>query len=290
MIELDCNYDVTDKMLDIRMSGKSIGFVPTMGCLHDGHLSLVRNSVEKCDFTVASIFVNPTQFSINEDFDNYPNTYPADKKLLESLNVDLLYTPTEDTLYSDDFSTWVIEDDISKSLCGQTRPTHFKGVLTIVAKLFNIVQPDFAFFGQKDFQQSVLIKKMVEDLNFPIDIVVCPIIRESDGLAMSSRNFYLNDDERKDALLLSKILFTIEKAFQDGETDVRKFISMKDKILEDANPSNLAIEYFEFLNPNTLKQLSKNNKSVLVAIAGKCGATRLIDNIILTDHSKSGGD
>lgn len=281
MIELDCKYELHDTLRDIRMSGRTIGFVPTMGSLHDGHLSLVRNSVEKCDFTVASIFVNPTQFAKNEDLENYPGNYQNDKNLLEKENADLIFYPNEKDMYPADFSTWIIEDDISKELCGLSRPTHFKGVLTIVAKLFNMVQPDYAFFGQKDFQQSVLIKKMVSDLDFPIEIIVCPIVRESDGLAMSSRNFYLNDDERKDALLLSKILFSIEKSFQDGETDVRNFILMKDKVIDDSNPSNLTIEYLKFLNPETLKPLSKNNKSVLVAIAGKCGATRLIDNIIL---------
>ncbi|MCD6216683.1 pantoate--beta-alanine ligase [bacterium] len=281
MIEAFEKEELRNVLWDIRASQKTIGFVPTMGFLHDGHLSLVKNSVEKCDFTVVSIFVNPAQFGPNEDLDNYPRDYEQDKKLLENAKTDLIFYPEKESLYPDGFSTWVVEDKLSKVLCGKSRPTHFKGVLTIVAKLFNIVQPDFAFFGQKDYQQLLLIKKMVKELDFPIEIISCPIVRESDGLAMSSRNKYLSDKERSDSLVLPRIIFEIEKAFQDGESNTKNLISLKDKIISDSNSKNVKLEYFEILNSDNLEPLDKIEKSALVAIAGKCGSTRLIDNIIL---------
>jgi len=281
LIEAFEKEELRNVLWDIRASQKTIGFVPTMGFLHDGHLSLVKNSVEKCDFTVVSIFVNPAQFGPNEDLDNYPRDYEQDKKLLENAKTDLIFYPEKESLYPDGFSTWVVEDKLSKVLCGKSRPTHFKGVLTIVAKLFNIVQPDFAFFGQKDYQQLLLIKKMVKELDFPIEIISCPIVRESDGLAMSSRNKYLSDKERSDSLVLPRIIFEIEKAFQDGESNTKNLISLKDKIISDSNSKNVKLEYFEILNSDNLEPLDKIEKSALVAIAGKCGSTRLIDNIIL---------
>lgn len=281
MIEVFEKEELRNVLIDIRASQKTIGFVPTMGSLHDGHLSLVKNSVEKCDFTVASIFVNPAQFGPSEDLDNYPRNYEQDKKLLENAKVDLIFYPENQSLYPDGFSTWIIEDKVSKVLCGKSRPTHFKGVLTIVAKLFNIVQPDCAFFGQKDYQQLLLIKKMVKDLDFPIEIIPCPIVRESDGLAMSSRNKHLSEKERNDALVLSNILSEIEKAFNDGESSTKNMVSLKDKFLADSNPNSIKLEYFEILNPYNLEALDKIENSALVAIAAKCGTTRLIDNIIL---------
>lgn len=288
MIEASEKAELRNTLRDVRASQKTIGFVPTMGFLHEGHLSLVKNSVEKCDFTVVSIFVNPPQFGKNEDLAKYPCDYDRDKELLENVKADLIFNPAKESLYPDGFSTWVIEDEVSKHLCGKSRPTHFKGVLTIVAKLFNIVLPDFAFFGQKDYQQLLLIKKMVKELDFPIKIISCPIVRESDGLAMSSRNIYLGEKERNDALVLSKILFGIDKAFKDGESDVSVLITLKDKILADSNSKNVKLEYFEILNPENLKPLVKIENSALVAIAGKCGTTRLIDNIILNRSLKKG--
>ncbi len=281
MIEAFEKEKLRSVLQDIRASQKTIGFVPTMGFLHDGHLSLVKNSVEKCDFTVVSIFVNPTQFGPNEDLDNYPCDYDKDKELIENAKADLIFYPEKESLYPDGFSTWIIEDEVSKLLCGKSRPTHFKGVLTIVAKLFNIVLPDYAFFGQKDYQQLLLINKMVRELDFQIEIISCPIVRESDGIAMSSRNKHLSDKERNDALVLSKVLFEIEKVFQDGESDTKSLTSLKDKIISDSNSKNVIIEYFEILNPDNLESLDKIENSALVAIAGKCGSTRLIDNIIL---------
>jgi pantoate--beta-alanine ligase len=281
LIEAFEKEELRNVLRDVRASQRTIGFVPTMGSLHDGHLSLVKNSVEKCDFTVVSIFVNPAQFGPNEDLDNYPRDYQKDKELLENAKTDLIFYPEKETLYPDGFSTWVVEDELSKVLCGKSRPMHFKGVLTIVAKLFNIIQPDFAFFGQKDYQQLLVINKMVRDLDFPIEIISCPIVRESDDLAMSSRNKHLSDKERNDALVLSRILFEIEKAFKNGESNIESLISLKDKIISDSNSKNVKLEYFEILNSDNLEPLDKIEKSALVAIAGKCGSTRLIDNIIL---------
>lgn len=270
------------KIIDgARKSGMTIGLVPTMGCLHDGHLSLVRKSVEDCDYTVASIFVNPTQFAPNEDLDNYPRVYEQDKQLLDDLSVDCVYYPTEESMYPNGFSTWVIEEIISKKLCGRSRPVHFKGVLTIVAKLFNLVQPDLAYFGQKDFQQVVLIRKMVAELEFPCKIVVCPIVRDEDGLAMSSRNRFLSKTERAEALLLSKALFIVKKSFLKGEKSAKALMDIQRGVLNGSGSKNLKLEYFEILDPVTLERIENVEKSAIVAIAGQIGTTRLIDNVLL---------
>ena len=260
-----------------RDEGKKIGFVPTMGALHIGHISLIEVAVADCDFVVVSIFVNPAQFGENEDLDNYPRDYQRDKSLLEEKGTDLIFYPNHETMYPEQFSTWIIEDHCSKSLCGKTRSRHFRGVLTIVAKLFNLVQPNNAYFGQKDYQQAVLIKKMVSELNFPLEIVICPIARESDGLAMSSRNNYLGEDERTDALVLSKTLNHISHLFTDGENAVEKLVSEGKKYFTD-NCGKASLEYLEILDGETLSEINSVKHRSAALIAGNSGATRLIDN------------
>ncbi|MBU1023192.1 pantoate--beta-alanine ligase [bacterium] len=281
MIEVSEKENLRKLVRDARKSGMTIGLVPTMGCLHEGHLSLVRKSVEDCDYTVVSIFVNPAQFGPKEDLNKYPRVYEQDKLLLENLGVDCIYYPTEESMYPNEFSTWVIEDRISNVLCGKSRPGHFKGVLTIVAKLFNLVQPDFVYFGRKDFQQALLIQKMVDELDFPCKIVACPIVREEDGLAMSSRNQYLSETERAEALLLSKTLFMVEESFLKGEKKAETLIDVQKRVLNGCCSENFKLEYFEILDPETLERIETVGKSALVAIAGQVGATRLIDNVLL---------
>lgn len=261
--------------------GFKIGFVPTMGALHDGHLSLVKKSKQDGNFTVVSIFVNPTQFGPNEDLAKYPRTYEKDKELLLSCNTDAIYYPSKESLYPQDFSTWVVEDNISQKLCGKTRKGHFRGVLTIVAKLFLIVMPDIAYFGLKDYQQSVLIKKMVRELNFPIQIEVLPTVRESDGLAMSSRNTYLNADERRDAIIFYRTLQNIERHFNNGERNVKKLLEIGRQYFTE-NSGIAELEYLEILDAENLSNIEDIRERAVVAIGGKVGSTRLIDNIILS--------
>ncbi len=264
-----------------KRKAKIVGFVPTMGALHEGHLSLVRRARKECDFVVVSIFVNPTQFGPQEDFSRYPRNFKQDKLLLEKEGVDLVFYPTVSTMYPQQFSTYVEETSLSKYLCGKYRPGHFKGVCTVVAKLFNIVQPDVAYFGQKDFQQAQIIKRMVRDLNFPIKIKVLPIVREKDGLAMSSRNYYLTPSQRKKASFLYQALLLAKKFIQRGERDS----SYLKKELENFIKRNIPeakIDYIAFVSPSTLKDIDKITKGkVLVALAVHVGKARLIDNILI---------
>jgi pantothenate synthetase (EC 6.3.2.1) len=265
-------------MLSLKKQGKKIGFVPTMGYLHEGHLSLIRCSKKENDITVVSIFVNPIQFGVNEDFGRYPRDFERDKSLCEKENVDYIFYPSYEEMYPDGFQTYVEVAELSKGLCGDFRPGHFKGVATVVAKLFNIVCPDNAYFGKKDFQQLKVIQRMVKDLNFPVNIVGCPVVREPDGLAMSSRNKYLSDEERESALYISKALFEAKRMFEDGITDpnllkekVRQIISQAKHLKE--------IQYAEIVDSNTLKPVDKVKKSDVLAVAVYIGNTRLIDNI-----------
>ena len=265
-------------MLSLKKQGKKIGFVPTMGYLHEGHLSLIRCSKKENDITVVSIFVNPIQFGANEDFGRYPRDFERDKSLCEKENVDYIFYPSYEEMYPDGFQTYVEVAELSKGLCGDFRPGHFKGVSTVVAKLFNIVCPDNAYFGKKDFQQLKVIQRMVKDLNFPVNVVGCPVVREQDGLAMSSRNKYLSDEERKSALYISKALFEAKRMFEDGITDpnlikerVRQIISQAKHLKE--------IQYAEIVDSNTLKPVDKVKKSDVLAVAVYIGNTRLIDNI-----------
>lgn len=262
-----------------KKQGLTVGLVPTMGYLHEGHQSLIKKAVEENDRVVVSVFVNPIQFAPNEDLETYPRDLEADKRLCDSTGADLIFHPTPDEMYPDGFSTHIQMDNLTKELCGKTRPTHFGGVCTVVGKLFNIVQPDKAYFGQKDAQQLAIIKRMVRDLNFDIEIVGCPIIREPDGLAKSSRNTYLNADERKAALILSKAIKLGEELVADGERNAQTVIkAMTDKI----NTEPLArIDYVNVVDALSIEPLDVVKGEVLVAIAVYIGKTRLIDNFII---------
>jgi len=264
----------------MRNQGKTLGLVPTMGALHEGHLSLVRAARAKTDVATVSIFVNPTQFGPNEDFSRYPRNLESDCALLEREDVNYVFAPSAEEMYPPSgAATWITVEGLSDRLCGKSRPGHFRGVATVVAKLFNVVEPDIAFFGQKDAAQVAVIKRMVRDLNLPVAIEVCPIIRESDGLALSSRNAYLSPDERKMALVLYASLQRAQKAFGDGERDAAKIASEAKKAFVWQPAARL--DYFEVVDPESLEPVDAINKSSLVAVAAYIGNTRLIDNIIL---------
>ena len=256
-----------------------VGFVPTMGFLHQGHLSLVRKAREECDSVVVSIFANPTQFAPDEDFETYPRDISRDKRLLGDENVDVVWIPTVEEMYPDDFQTWVTVEEVTQPLEGSRRPTHFQGVTTIVAKLFNAVRPDRAYFGQKDAQQAVVIKQMVRDLNYPIEIVVCPIVREEDGLAMSSRNTYLDPIERQAALSLSRGLHLAKERFLDGEREAEVLRTAVKHRVEQEKLAQL--EYVSCADPVSLEELEGPVETCLLSMAAKVGKTRLIDNLVL---------
>lgn len=262
----------------IKKEGKTIALVPTMGYLHDGHLSLVKGARKKCDFLVATIFVNPAQFAKSEDLDVYPTDLNRDKKLLQNLAVDAIFLPTILEIYPPHFQTYVEVKELSKNLCGEFRPDHFGGVSTVVAKLFNIVDPDIALFGEKDYQQLILIRQMVDDLNFNIEIIGMPIVREKDGLAMSSRNYYLSSDERVIAGSIYRSLKTGKKLFQEG---VRNVVEIK-KMAQEKIDKEVEIEYLELCDANSLEPLDFIEDKALFAVAAHVGKTRLIDNIILS--------
>lgn len=262
-----------------KSQGKSIGLVPTMGFLHEGHISLINKAAEENDIVVVSIFVNPTQFGPNEDFEDYPRDLSKDMEISQKAGANIIFAPSVNEMYPHDYNTYVEVEKITELLCGSSRPVHFKGVTTVVSKLFNIINPNKAYFGQKDAQQSIVIKRMVQDLNIDIDIEVCPIIRESDGLAKSSRNVYLNTDERKEAIILSESLLTAKNLINSGEHDVT---IIKNKIRDMLNSKPLAnIEYIEILDGVNLDKIKILEGKVLIALAVKFGNTRLIDNIII---------
>ena len=276
--------DIKEKIKKWKKEGYTVGFVPTMGALHLGHASLIKKAKETCDKVVVSVFVNPIQFGPNEDYDKYPRTIEKDCSLCSELGVDIVFAPTPSEMYGQskklsnvDFTFVCPPYSIIDCLCGKSRPGHFDGVATVVMKLFNIVQPDFAFFGQKDAQQLFVLKKMVFDLNLDINIVPCPIVREDDGLALSSRNTYLSENERKDAITISKSLNQIRKSYEQGIDDVQILFDTAISVLS----KNLELEYIEFRNFETFEKVQKVKKNTLVAIAVKAGTTRLIDNIIL---------
>jgi pantoate--beta-alanine ligase len=261
-----------------RQLGKRIGLVPTMGALHEGHLSLVRISNQECDVTIATIFVNPKQFSPNEDLDKYPRTIERDLELLAKLHVPFVFAPTEDQIYPAGFSTYVDPPTVASPLEGASRPHHFRGVATVVLKLFNLVQADAAYFGQKDYQQSLVIRRMVEDLGLPITIRICPIIREHDGLAMSSRNCYLSSQERVQALAISRALDEARQLVDAGERDVHRLHDTLRRVLERAAISS--IEYVQVVDPETLAELDRIEDAAIALIAVQIGKTRLIDNCL----------
>lgn len=262
-----------------RRARKTVGCVPTMGALHDGHRSLVAASVEQCDFTVVTIFVNPSQFAPTEDLDQYPRTFEADCQLCTVAGADLIYAPEVASLYPEGFSTWVTVEGVSATLEGASRPTHFRGVTTIVLKLLNLVQPDVAFFGAKDYQQQTLIRRMVRDLDVPVEIVVCPTVREADGLAMSSRNRYLSPEERRSALVLSQCLALIESRLQGGSTDISKIEA--ECLTQLAATPSVIPDYVQLCDPDTLVHLDCPQPRIVALIAARVGNTRLIDNRVI---------
>lgn len=263
----------------VKAQGKSIGFVPTMGFLHRGHLTLIEKARSENDFVVVSIFVNPTQFGVGEDFETYPRSLERDAALCEQGGADLIFHPEASEIYPNGYKTYVEVFGITDYLCGASRPGHFKGVTTVVNKLFNITQPDKAYFGQKDAQQVAVIQQMVRDLDMNVAIVPCPIARESDGLAMSSRNTYLSTEERQAALVLSKSLFDVKKRIEQGERDsalLREWMINHIK-----SEPRASIDYVEIVNAATLEPVCQLQGEVLIALAVKIGKVRLIDNIRL---------
>ncbi|GLI54173.1 pantoate--beta-alanine ligase [Thermodesulfovibrio yellowstonii] len=264
---------------ELRFKGKSIGFIPTMGALHEGHLSLIRRAKEENDIVIVSIFVNPTQFAQGEDYEKYPRDVELDKEKLEALAIDYLFLPDVNSLYPEGYSTYVVVEGLSDKLCGIFRPGHFRGVATIVCKLFNIVKPLRAYFGQKDYQQSLIIRRMVEDLNFDIEIIVCPTVREQDGLAMSSRNLYLNEKERQSATVIYKALKEGERLLNEGEKPLDVKLKMHEILKKE--PLIREIQYAGVYDPLTLEEVKERQNKYLLAVALKIGDTRLIDNLIV---------
>ncbi len=265
----------------MREKGFRIGFVPTMGFLHEGHASLIQQCKNRCDATVVSIFVNPTQFGPKEDLATYPSDLEADQSLCLKLGVNLLFLPATAEMYPSAFQTFIEPGAVAEPLCGKYRPGHFRGVATVVAKLFNMVQPDLAFFGQKDLQQTAVIKRMVRDLNLPVDIAVVPTLREYDGLAMSSRNIYLSTDERKRARCISLGLFAAEAAFMAGERDTASLLTRTNECLWGVDE----LQYCELVDAQNLDPLvGQVDRAAAICVAAYVGSTRLIDNIILSPN------
>ena len=262
-----------------KSGGKRLGLVPTMGALHEGHLSLVRAAKEKTDVIATSIFVNPTQFGPTEDFSRYPRALEKDCAILEREGVEFVFAPAVEEMYPAGAVTWVTVGGLSDRLCGKSRPGHFRGVATVVAKLFHIIEPDAAFFGQKDAAQHAIIRKMVRDLDMPVAIEVCPIVREADGLALSSRNTYLNTEQRKSALVLYRSLQCAQELFRTGERNSAKLIAAARQ--EFASESNVRLDYFKIVNPDSLEHVLDTSSPSLAAVAAYVGNTRLIDNIVL---------
>ena len=284
------NYMLLNKIIDVReevkkwrAKGFKVGLVPTMGALHEGHLSLIKKAKSECDKVVVSVFVNPIQFGPSEDFDKYPRTLDEDMKLCDGESVDVVFAPNANEMYgggrlSNDTLTYVCPPYFYvDKLCGKSRVGHFDGVCTVVMKLFNIVQPDCAFFGQKDAQQVIIIKKMVQDLNIPVEIVQCPIVREESGLALSSRNKYLSEEGKKDALVLSNILKNIKACYNKGITDISALKETAYSYLTEKHD----LEYLEMYDKNTLEEIEKVDDDTIVLIACKVEGVRLIDNLYL---------
>ena len=276
---ISCPAELRQQVAAERRAGKVIGVVPTMGALHAGHVSLANESTKQCDFTVATIFVNPTQFAAGEDLEKYPRTMEADCSHLEAAGVDLVFVPEAEVMYPAGYSTAVQPPDLAKTLEGEFRPTHFQGVCTIVLKLLNLVGPDKAFFGQKDYQQLAVIRKMVIDLNVPVDIVSCPTVRDPDGLALSSRNCYLDDEQRQIALSLNKTLEFVQQQVASGQHDTFELVAEMRQRLIDAGVDS--IDYAAIVDPETLQVPESIDGSAVALIAAHVGSTRLIDNRLI---------
>ncbi|MBR0986132.1 pantoate--beta-alanine ligase [Bradyrhizobium liaoningense] len=270
--------DLRHTLAQARRAGRRIGFVPTMGYLHDGHLELVAASRAQCEVTVVSIFVNPTQFGPNEDLSTYPRDFLRDEKLCRDAGVAILFAPDAQEVYPNQFETFIEPGELAKPLCGAFRPGHFRGVATVVCKLFNMVQPDVAFFGQKDFQQCAVVRRMAIDLSLPIEIITVPTVREPDGLAMSSRNRYLSDEERRRALAISRGLLAAADEFRSGERDVEKLVAVAKGHLGGVD----RLQYLELVDGDTLTTAqSPLGRTAALCAAAYVGSTRLIDNVIL---------
>jgi len=264
---------------DAGTADQKVGFVPTMGALHAGHVSLIKKAKQQCEFVVVSIFVNPTQFGPNEDLNKYPKPFDADIAMCKKNGVDAVFAPAPSEMYQEQNITWVSVDKLSELLCGKSRPTHFRGVATVCTKLFNIIQPDVAYFGQKDAQQVIIIQRMIADLNMPMRIVVCPIVREEDGLAMSSRNKYLDAKQRKEALLLYASLQEAQLLIDGGKRESAFIKEQMQKILNISK--QMEIDYISIVNADTLEEIEEIKGKVLIALAVKMPSARLIDNILL---------
>jgi len=263
---------------EARAAGKSVGLVPTMGALHEGHLSLIRAAGRSCGFVVVSIFVNPTQFVAGEDYDSYPRDLPADLTACESNGVDAVFAPSAEEMYPRRPLTRIHVEELSETLCGRYRPGHFDGVCTVCAKLFNIIPADKAFFGAKDFQQSVIVRRLVADLNLPVEIVVCPTVRESDGLAISSRNAYLTPDERRQAPALHAALQQARELIAARRPPADEAIRQVRRTIA-AQAPDASVEYVQVVEPDTLEDVERTDRPVVVALAARLGKARLIDNI-----------
>lgn len=266
-----------------RRAGETVGFVPTMGALHEGHLSLVRASRAAAARTIASIFVNPLQFGPSEDFDKYPRDLARDVALLATAGTDALFAPERESLYPRGFSTYVVQEGTTDALCGATRPGHFRGVTTVVTKLFNLVEPDVAFFGQKDAQQAAIVRRMARDLSMRVDVRIEPTVREPDGLAMSSRNLYLAPEERRQATVLSRALARASDAFDSGERRASAIAGAAERVVREADRAR--VDYVSVVDPSTIRPLETVSSRALVAIAVFFGKTRLIDNALLPSGS-----
>jgi len=271
--------DIKQRIKTFKGNQLSIGFIPTMGALHEGHLSLVRQAKEENDKVIVSIFVNPLQFGIHEDFTQYPRTFDNDCKLLSKEDVDIVFNPRTSEMYPDGFYTSVVLEHLEDKLCGKSRPGHFRGVATIVLKLFNLINPDIAYFGQKDFQQTVVIKRVVADLNLDVNIKVLPTVRDKEGLALSSRNGYLSETEKNDALCLYKALIRAQTMANAGAKNAKEVTAEMEKIIN--NCKSAKIDYISIVNPETLETVSEVRRGNVAALAVRIGKTRLIDNIIL---------
>jgi pantoate--beta-alanine ligase len=267
-----------------RQQGKRIGFVPTMGAFHIGHTALIDEAVKRCDFVVVSIFVNPTQFAPGEDFEKYPRPLQNDLDICRDRDVDVVFVPTAEQMYPQEILTWVNVEKLTGNLCGRFRPNHFRGVATVCAKLFNIVCPDAAFFGWKDAQQAIVIQRMVADLNMPLEIVLCPTVRDTDGLALSSRNQYLSSGQRKDATYIYKSLQKAQELIAQGQRNVQAVVGQMKDVLN--QPGTIKVEYVSIVNAASLEELQEIDGKVLIAVAARIGRTRLIDNILVDTEKK----
>jgi pantoate--beta-alanine ligase len=270
-----------------RRDGRRIGLVPTMGALHEGHLSLIRAARTQSDVVAVSLFVNPLQFGPREDFSKYPRSFERDRQLLEAEMVDLLFAPSNQDMYPAGATTFVTVEGLSEKLCGRSRPGHFRGVATVVSKLFHIVEPDLAFFGQKDAAQVAIIRRMVRDLNLPVQIQVCPIVREKDGLAMSSRNAYLDPQQRRQALALYRSLMRVQTLADTGERSAAQLVNTGKQVI--AEEPAVRLDYFEIVHPDTLDPVDDISRGALVAVAAFLGSTRLIDNVVLHGAGEAAG-